>query len=259
MAKKNEVATVEGFNLVTVDPEAAAAAREEMDGLGIVPYDFVKIPPGGVTAFEIPGETEEETESAKELVGVILYHHPVNVFWADSFSGGGVAPDCSANDGKKGVDRETGVITDCASCPKNQFGSAGRGKACKNIHRIYILRDGSPVPLILPLPPTSLTAMRNYIGKRIVARGLRSYDVVTKITLKKEKNSENIAYSKAVFEQVGVLSDEQRAQAAAMAKVLKEQNVPVSDLDYAAEAEATSADQGFTNVPEGSQEALPFQ
>ena len=47
----------------------------------------------------------------------------------------------SSHDGKQGVERETGEIKDCALCPYNQFGSDDKGKACKNVHRVFILRE----------------------------------------------------------------------------------------------------------------------
>ena len=54
---KNEVATTNGnFDLVTLEGALAEAIAEEMDGLGTVPFDRVKIPSGGGLAFEIPGE-----------------------------------------------------------------------------------------------------------------------------------------------------------------------------------------------------------
>lgn len=78
---KNEVAVTEDkkFNLVTMaESGLSEAIAEEMDGLGSIPYDKVKIPSGGGLAFEIPGETEDDPQTATELVGVILFHHPLN-------------------------------------------------------------------------------------------------------------------------------------------------------------------------------------
>ena len=154
--KKNELAVVKDFNLVTISGDLAEAIAEEMDGLGTIPFDRVKIPSGGGLAFEVPGEDEENPETAGELVGAILYHHPVNAYWIEKFSGGNEQPDCSSMDGKQGILRGTGEIMSCADCPHNKFGSDGLGKACKNVHRVYILREDNPVPLILSLPPTSL-------------------------------------------------------------------------------------------------------
>ena len=148
---KNELVKAENFNLLTISGDLADAVAEEMDGLGSLSFDRVKIPAGGSISFELPGEDEDSPESTPALVGVILDHHAVNAWWRDIFSGGNAQPDCSSIDGKRGIVRSTGEIRDCASCPYNQFGSDGRGKACKNMHRLYILREGNPVPIILAL------------------------------------------------------------------------------------------------------------
>jgi hypothetical protein len=168
---KNEVAVAEkNFNLVTLTGELKEAVAEELDGLGTLPFERAKIPSGGGLAFELPGETEDEPVMSTDLTGVLIHHHPVNAYWKEEYAGGNVQPDCSSHDGKQGVERETGEIHDCSKCPHNQFGSGknGSGKACKNIHRCYILQEGNPVPIILALPPTSLKYIRDYIGKRIL-------------------------------------------------------------------------------------------
>ena len=259
---KNEVAVVDQkFNLVTLSGDLAEAIAEEMDGLGAIPFDRVKIPSGGGLAFEVPGEDEDNPDTTKELIGVILHHHPVNAYWKEKFSGGNEAPDCASTDGKQGVLRETGEICNCAECPYNRFSEDGSGKACKNIHRVYLLREGNPVPLILSLPPTSLKFMRDYIGKRILLKNMRGYDAVTKITLKKEKSKDGIDYSRAVFTFVEKLTDEQRVATKEMAETLKERNadVEVDNADYNTSAAAPSDNNdGFMNVPDGIDEELPF-
>ena len=119
------------------------------------------------------------------------------------------------------------------------------GKACKNIHRCYILQEGNPVPIILALPPTSLKYIRDYIGKRILLKGLRCYDAVTKITLKKEKSADGITYSRAAFAFVSKLTDEQRAETKAMVEMIKAQadNIPdIDEADYNTGAAVDAAD-----------------
>ena len=175
---KNELKVVDSFDLQTISGDLAQAVEEEMDGLGSLPFDRVKIPSGGGLAFEVPGEDDENPESATEIIGVILDHHPVNAYWINKFAGGNEQPDCSSFDGKQGVERETGEIKDCASCPYNQFGSDDKGKACKNVHRVFILREGNPVPLVLSLPPTSLKYMRDYIAKRVILKGFRCWQLL---------------------------------------------------------------------------------
>ena len=55
--KKNELAvTADKFDLQTITGDFAEAIAEEMDGLGQIPYDRVKIPSGGGLAFMGPGE-----------------------------------------------------------------------------------------------------------------------------------------------------------------------------------------------------------
>ena len=256
----NEVATTNSFNLITLNDFSEAIA-EEMDGLGTIPLDRVKIPSGGGIAFEVSGDDEDNPESASELVGIILHHHAVNAYWRNKFSGANDKPDCASMDGKTGVDQETGEMKSCADCPCNQFGSDddGRGKACKNIHRIYFLRSDNPVPIIISLPPTSLKSMRDYIGKRILVKGMRCYDALTKITLKKEKNAAGIVYSRVVFTFVEKLSEEARAQAKLVADSMKQmdKNFDVDEDDYSTGAPVTDKD-GFMNVPEGSEEQMPF-
>lgn len=256
----NDLAVVKDFNLQTFEADIAEAIAEEMDGLGTIPFDRVKIPSGGGLAFELPGPDEDHPISATELKGVILYHHPINAYWKAAYDGTNDKPDCSSLDGHQGVNRDTGLICDCATCPMNQFGSDGEGKACKNTHRVYILTEGNPVPIILTLPPTSLSPLRDYIGKRVLLKGKRSYEVVTKITLKKDKSSGGITYSKAVFELLGLVPNDQLESITKMTEMVKAtyKNVDADNADYemAPNKPTTDAD-GFMNVPENVPD-IPF-
>ncbi len=261
--EKQLLAVIDNFDLQTLTGDLAEAIDEEMDGLGSLPFDRVKIPSGGGLAFEIPGDDDDTPESATEIVGVILDHHPVNAYWPAKYAGGNEPPACSSYDGKQGIDRETGAIKECATCPYNQFGSdpATGGKACKNLHRVYILREGNPVPLILSLPPTSLKGFRDYIGKRIVLKGLRCWQAITKITLKKEKSAGGISYSRAVFSFEGLLSGEAQLQAAAMRECVINQyrQVSIDETDYTQTPAPKVDEDGFMNIPEGVEDAgLPF-
>lgn len=269
MAKKNEIVKADAFNLATISGDLAEAVAEEMDGLGALSFDRVKIPAGGGIAFELPGEDEDDPISSPEIVGVILDHHAVNAFWRDKFNGGNASPDCSSFDGKTGVDRETGEMKSCDTCPYNQFGSDGRGKACKNVRRLYILQEGNPVPIILALPPSSIKAFRDYIGKKIVLKGLRCFHAITKVTLKKEVNADNITYSRAVFAFQDTLTPEQQASVEGMRGMVKatRQQVDVGLDDYSMDKVAANQDapqapaagpDGFMDIPEGIDENLPF-
>lgn len=212
VSKNNALATRENYSLATLNQEAMQAMAEELDGLGAVPFDQIKVPSGGGLAFEIPGDDPDRPETVDELVGVIAVHHPVNAYWKAAFSGGNEQPDCSSLDGKTGMETETGEVRKCDGCPFNVFGSANDGtnsKACKNGHRIYLLRNGEPLPVLLSLPPTSLKAFRDYLAKRVVLKGKRCYAVITRITLSKAKSSGGITYSTCNFSKVGDLTPQE--------------------------------------------------
>ncbi len=217
MTKKTEaaaLAVIENFELPAVSGNMGAAMAEEMEGLQLS-FPRVKIPSGGGLAFEVPGDDPENPDTEKEIIGVIVDHHPVNAYWADKYAGANNPPDCSSMDGKVGLDAD-GNRVPCNSCQFNQWGSAddGRGKACKNMHRLYIIREGEMLPLLLTLPPTSLKNLSDYIALRVVSKGMRSYGVVTKVSLKKAQNAGGINYSQAVFALAGKLAP---AQVSAMA------------------------------------------
>lgn len=208
MSDKKDLMMVkeENFVVPVMDNNIAQAMGEEMEGLPMT-FTRVKIPTGGGLAFEIPGDDADNPEMAKEIIGVIVVHHPINAYWSDKYSGGNNPPDCSSMDGKVGVGTPGG---NCKTCPYNQFGSDGAGKACKNMHRIYILRSGEAFPLLLTLPPTSIKNFGDYVLKRVIFKGYRTYEVITKITLKRAQNSTGISYSQAQFSLVAPLGTEEK-------------------------------------------------
>ncbi len=218
---KNEVALREQFNFPVLSTDMQEAIAEEMEGLQME-FDRVKIPSGGGIAFEVPGEDPDSPDIVKELKGVIVDQYPVNAYWEDKFNGEKATPLCSSMDGKIGI-TNTGTTRPCATCHLNQFGSGdnGKGKACKNMHRIYLLREGDAFPVLLTLPPTSKKPFGGFMAKRLLGKGLRSSQVVTKVTLKKEKNGDGIEYAQAVFAVDSVLSPEQQATASEYAKSIK--------------------------------------
>lgn len=210
---KDLVVKENNFMVASMNSDIAQAMSEEMDGLQI-DFDRVKIPTGGGLAFEVPGDDPDSPDMEKELVGVIVDHHPVNAYWENKFEGQNNPPDCSSMDGKQGLNPNTGEIRNCKTCPLNQFGSAedGRGKACKNMHRVYLLRSGEMFPVLITLPPTSIKPLSNYIAKRVLAKGKRTTEVITKISLKKAQNSSGIIYSQVQFSKVEDLDPEVAVQ-----------------------------------------------
>lgn len=233
-------------NMTTV----LADMQDEMEGLQLT-FDRIKIPAGGGLAFEVPGDNPDAPDMTKEIIGVIVDHHPINAYWEDKYSGQNNPPTCSSMDGKQGFNINTNEVKNCKNCPYNQFGSdgIGKGKACKNMHRVYILRSGDMFPLLLTLPPTSLKALSDYIGKRLLVKGYKSCDVITKITLKRVQNTTGIAYSQAQFSLESVLDADTKAvmrQYSESIKAITRQQADIDTNDYV-EAE--------TSI---NSEAIPF-
>ncbi len=211
ISNPNAFTALQGFNL-------ADAMSEEMVGMD-VSFDRIKIPAGGSTVFEVPGIDPGETDAVKEFTGVILFHHPLFSYYRERFVGGNNAPDCGSYDGVTGAGNPGGS---CAHCSLNQFGSGENGgKACKNKRRIYILREGELIPLLLTLPTGSMKEFSVYV-KRLLAKGRKTSAVVTRFSLKKVTNSGGIAYSQAQFTVDRPLSDEELPYVAAMAEQVKQ-------------------------------------
>jgi len=186
MSGNNEIALIEqnsGF-LKLADPELAQIIAEELNGLDIT-FDRIKMPSTGSTTFLTPGK-DGEPESVKEFSGVILYHHPLFTYYSTKFTGGNNPPDCGSYDGVTGQGVPGGK---CATCKYNQFGSGENdGKACKNRHRLYILRERELFPIILNVPPMSVRPFTDYL-KQIITAGKRAAKVVTQFSIQTSRGS----------------------------------------------------------------------
>lgn len=225
---------------VLLNPEAAMEAlRMNLGGAETtISFDRVRIPAGGGLAFEVPSE-DGEPQSAQEIAGVILDHYPVNAYWAEKFAGQNNPPDCVAMDGRMGAGNPGGP---CAKCPNNEWGTdeGGRGKACKNLQRVYLLREGELFPILIALPPTSLKAFREYM-RRLTNRLKPFYSVITRVKLQKAQNQAGITYSQATFSKVADLD----IQAAASIKEYRQQLLTaMRELEVAAEEYDTSEGPG---------------
>lgn len=205
--KNNELIAQDGAFQQLRDFNLSSALSEELAGLSGT-FERVRIPAGGGTIFEIPGDDPDSPEALKDFTAVILHHHPLYAFYRTKYAGGSNPPDCGSFDGVTGEGDPGGS---CAACPYNQFGSGeGGGKACKNRRRIYLLREGEIFPMLLSLPTGSLKDFTRYL-MRLLGKGLKSNAVLTRFTLKKAVSAGGIAFSQAQFSQARVLSPEELA------------------------------------------------
>lgn len=290
MAKKTTaLATLDTFSIANryegMDPEMMAELQDEMSDLdpesGIT-CRKIKIPSGGGLAYEVQGEDETNVEYMKEINAVIIFTHRVGGFWPGSYGDDeqNKIPVCSSMDGKTGLNTETGELTSCETCPLNQFGSAtdqkggpGKGKACKNMRRLYMMMDGDPNFYLLTVPPTSIRDVNKQLAK-IMAGGVPYTGLVVRLTLEKTQNAAGVAYSKVVIGKSGLLPPAVSAVAKEMRRQIKEQyqSMAITADDYTSAPEqgaggttpppdfqeAHADADGFMNVPEMTDEELPF-
>lgn len=217
-----EVAKRGSYTLAALEGAGCGLSPEEIaEELGgeSPKYPQVKIPSGGGLAFEVPGDDPNNPDVAKQLEGVVVWHHACNAYW-ESRDTTNTPPDCASIDGKTGYYK--GCPVACKDCAMNQFGSGegGKGKACKNMKRLYILTGDSLFPYALTLPPTSIRAWTDYVSS-ILQRGRKACDVVTRVSLAKKENTSGQPYSVAVFANAGGLDGAVRDKSRAYRETIR--------------------------------------
>lgn len=187
---KNELATQETAMIMSAQ-EISDVIETNLGGqLDINMLDKTKVPSGGGTLWTIP--TIDGDIDVKTIEGVLIFRKRQNAYWPNGLEdGGSTPPQCASRDGQYGVGNPGGQ---CASCPLNQFGSKGDGKACKNSMLLFIKQDAAILPLVVQLPPTSITIATKYL-MRLSSVGVKYYEIISQLSLVKTKNDSGIAYS----------------------------------------------------------------
>ncbi len=184
------------------------------DCVGIQPtFRRVTIPSGGQLQFELPSDDPQNPDYTKTLTGVILFNHPACAYWpGGKKEDEDTSPICSSNDGIQGYGTPGGS---CAVCPFNQYntgidskGNPTKGKACKNMRNIYILRQGEYIPILLSLAPTSLRPFKDFINISFVNRRRPTWASVVEIGLTRVVSGGN-PYSVATFRKVADLAGDE--------------------------------------------------
>lgn len=234
MIAKKEIAVVP-FDMSGIREIYAEILAAQAEVGGTVTYR-AKVATGGGKSFEILTGDEESDTSVTKITGVVIHSHKCNAYFDENASG--EPPTCSSIDGKYGTNRENGETTRCEGCPLNQFGtsSKGSGKACKNMVRLYIMTEFSPIPLLLTLPPTSIVAWQDYRTKVLALRVLKPTDVMTEFTLTPKTSKTGNKYSVVNIKLAGKLSPEGVETARFFAQGFLERNsissVALSAEDY---------------------------
>lgn len=169
--------------------------------------DLVKyrIMAGGAPMLERVDPHGEESKYVPSIDGVIVSAKRNNVYFISDYTGKSSSPTCASHDGIRGEGEPGGL---CDECPLNQYGSGrgGKSKACKNKLKLYIQVPGEEFPSILALPATSIASYDKY-REAVESAGHDVSQVITRIKIQKTQNGGGIAYSRTVFEGLGVVSD----------------------------------------------------
>lgn len=206
-----------GDDYAIAKPGGSALMTTAFESGDIGPFNLnrIKVPSGGVTVWSIPSLDGEENPREIECV-VPWVRGRQRAWWRVSMDegGGGGPPDCSSADGLKGhgnnsADPETAVAAhDCEECPWGQWGSdrrGGKGKDCKDMAQMFMLREGSHVPSLLVIPPTSLKPLTDFT-MQLLERGKAINHVVVKLSLVKQQSATGVDYAQMVFGYGGDLS-----------------------------------------------------
>jgi hypothetical protein len=176
------------------------------------------------------------------LTGVIVYKHKARGYWEK----GNPTPLCTSRDGRTGIPRnddgepQPSQAQSCATCPFNQWGSATndlgehtRGKACKEMRRLFIVQGDSLLPIVLTLPPTSLTEFDSFVSARL-AQKIADISRVTKFSLVKGSTG-SFSFAKIKLENGDLVSPKEVLRLATMRDSIEEaaRNTDISDDDSA--------------------------
>lgn len=219
--KGQELAEQEPSNYLAVLPELGEVAELIKENLGSEGFDVftlnrIKIPAGGGLAWTV--ETLTGPEAEPEIRGIIIAWQHWQVYYSKPLeeTGGGSPPDCSSRDGQMGTLSEAynsegiGMFGPCASCPNNQWGTGrnGRGKACKEVRALFLLREGDTFPTLLTMPPTSIKPIKTYM-LNLANKRQRYYGIETALKLEQRKGNGTPNYSAALPRMTRVLTPEE--------------------------------------------------
>lgn len=181
------------------DMAETVAANIGDEEFNVYDLDKVNVPAGGGTSWDLP-----DGDPTRKLVGIPVGVIKRRSYWEkslDEADGPKGPPDCSSDDtirgrgayGEGSNDNPSGL---CATCPMNQFQDTSNGgrsaKPCKEQSNVLLMTEGSALPLVLQLAPTSIKVWRKFM-LRLTNKGVKYYRAIVSISLKKIDG--NPAYS----------------------------------------------------------------
>ena len=111
------------------------------------------------------------------------------------------APDCYSNDGiAPAKDAKTPQCTQCATCPKNEWGSktndlGNKVKACGDTKRVAVATlDRLDRPMLLNIPPMSFDGLKKLTDHLKSVYNLAPYAAVTQLSFDKDEKYPKLKY-----------------------------------------------------------------
>lgn len=197
MAKSTAIAKAKINLPANISQQLAAEAAAIANKIGTPGGDRIKVTQK--KTFRMPsGE-----ENPGPLQAVIVDFVSANFFYEGAFDPNDITPPlCAAIGPEPGslapfADSPDKQCDTCSACPQNQFGSAGRGKACQNSRLLALLpldaTEDTPL-MLLKVSPTALRSFDGYVAS--VARSFSAppIAVVTEISF-----DENVDYPSLRF------------------------------------------------------------
>ena len=225
MSTETKDLAVLDYRALKINPEKFAEivkANTGDTGLTVSELDRVKVPAGGGQSWSVPSVAGEQ--GVKEIEGVIIAWRDVRAYWEAAFSGGNEPPQCSSEDGVRGIGTPGGL---CLTCPLAQFGSAPPkngvktdAQACHASRMLFMLRKEDLLPIVVSIPPTSIRPCKQYYTG-LVRLGCFHHDVITGLSLHRDKNEGGIVYSLVSFRMVRELKAEEKLKVAELVTAFK--------------------------------------
>lgn len=208
--------------------DLAEAMQENLGGASLGTFDFerIKVPSGKSIAWQYVDADTGKPKITETIEGIVVAWNDQKAYWKQSLDEQGAVsgpPQCFSVDTVRGIG-DPGVA--CETCKFNKFGSAkndtGRGKACKDWRAIFVIRPGDILPILIPIPPTSIKNVKQYFIN-LAGRGIPYYRAVTQFNLSLDKNANGIEYAKVVCTAAGVVPDNLFAGIKGFHKQIKQQ------------------------------------
>lgn len=181
----------EKVKMLLIHMDTAGMSENEKYELALVVYQDFKASGDGFDfrpqRFKIQKDSQRFLDpfgnAVEQLEGVMIYKQKTRVLFRKDEK----QPLCSSLDDVTGspripedgspdpmVDQILAAKNSCNRCPHNAWGSAKsdsgkvrRGKACKEMRRVYLLQKGAQLPIQVSLPPTSVKAWDDYCSARM--------------------------------------------------------------------------------------------